>query len=90
MKQRQLKDLRGVGKATLGDFDLLGVRDVDHLAQQDAQKLYKRLERLTGSRQDPCVLDTFRCAIEQARNPRLSLEKQNWWFWSRLRKAAAK
>ncbi|MBX9600779.1 MAG: helix-hairpin-helix domain-containing protein [Bryobacteraceae bacterium] len=90
MNERQLKELRGVGKATLRDFDLLGIRDVDHLAKQDAGKLYKKLERLTGSRQDPCVLDVFRCAIEQARNPRLSLEKQNWWYWSRVRKAGAK
>jgi len=32
---------------------------------RDAQKLYERMCKLTGTRQDPCVLDTYRCAIEQ-------------------------
>jgi hypothetical protein len=37
-------------------------------------------------RQDPCVEDTFVCAVAQARDPELSSEQRNWWFWSRLRK----
>jgi len=55
----------------LRDFDLLGVRSVAELAKQDPVKMYARLERLTGQRQDPCVLDTFQAAVAQARNPRL-------------------
>ncbi len=73
----------------LNDFERLGVRSVADLKSLDAQKLYARMCKITGTRQDPCVLDTYRCAIEQARNPDLPREKTNWWYWSRLRKAAA-
>jgi len=34
-KERQLKDLAGVGPATLGDLVLLGVHSVAQLAEQD-------------------------------------------------------
>lgn len=86
-REPELKDLRGIGPRMLEDFDLLGVKSVRQLQSQDARKLYDRMCRITGTRQDPCVLDTYRCAIEQARNPRLPEEQKNWWFWSRLRLA---
>jgi hypothetical protein len=84
---RKLADLSGIGKAMLRDFELLQISSVDQLASADPDFLYQELERRTGSRQDPCVLDTFRCAVAQARNPRLPAEQRNWWYWSRLRKA---
>jgi hypothetical protein len=83
----QLKDLRGIGERMLEDFQKLGIRSVPELKSRDAQKLYDRMCELTGTRQDPCVLDTYRCAIEQARNPDLPKEQTDWWYWSRLRKA---
>lgn len=87
--QRQLQDLISIGPAMLRDFELLGVRSLSQLAKQDPHKLYSRLERLTGTRQDPCVLDTFQAAIAQARNPRLPAAKCQWWYWSRKRKSEA-
>ena len=84
--ERRLKDLRGIGAKMLGDFEKLGIRSVDELKSRDAQKLYDRICKLSGTRQDPCVLDTYRCAIEQARNPELPREQTNWWYWSRVRK----
>ncbi len=84
--KRQLKDLAGVGPAFLADFELLGVRSVTDLARQDGNELYQRLCDLTGARQDPCVLDVFRCAVAQACDPDLPKEQRNWWYWSRLRK----
>ena len=86
---RSLKDLISVGPAMLRDFQLLKVRSVAQLAKQDAQKMYDRLQRLTGTRQDPCVLDTFHAAVAQARNPRLPAHQCQWWYWSRKRKSAA-
>ncbi len=88
--KRRLQDLISVGPAMLRDFDQLGVHSVPQLAKQDPKKMYARLERLTGQRQDPCVLDVFEAAVAQARNPRLPAEKCQWWYWSRKRKAATK
>jgi len=86
---RQLGDLSGIGPAMLKDFEMLGIKSVDHLAKQNPQKLYDKLCTLTGQRQDPCVLDTFVCAVEQAKDPNLPLAQRQWWYWSRKRKAAA-
>lgn len=88
-QQRQLRDLISVGPAIERDFHLLGIRSVSQLAKRDPQKLYSHLERITGTDQDPCVLDVFRAAVAQARNPRLPAEKCQWWYWSRRRKSAA-
>jgi Pathogenicity locus len=86
---RTLKDLISVGAATLRDFELLKVRSVAQLAKQDPKKMYDKLQLLTGTRQDPCVLDTFRAAVAQARNPRLPAQQCQWWYWSRKRKSVA-
>lgn len=86
MQARSLRDLRGIGKAMLADFELLGVRSVEDLKRRNPDRLYEQLCTLTNTRQDPCVLDTFRCAVAQARDPHLPAEQQNWWWWSRQRK----
>jgi hypothetical protein len=86
---RSLDDLDGIGPAMLDDFRRLQVPGVAALARQDPQALYDRLCRLTGVRQDPCVLDTFCCAVAQARDPALPMAQRRWWWWSRRRKAAA-
>ena len=87
--QRQLGDLISIGPAMLRDFEMLRIRSVAQLARQNPRRMYLRLERLTGQRQDPCVLDTFQTAVAQARNPRLPAEQCQWWYWSRVRKAKA-
>ncbi len=83
---QDLKDLSGIGPAMLRDLRLLGVHSVDHLAKKDPLQLYKRLSQLTGHRQDPCVLDTFTCAVAQAKDPDLPAKQRQWWYWSRIRK----
>jgi len=87
---RTLADLISIGPAMLRDFELLGIPSVAQLAKQDPQRMYDNLQRATGQRQDPCVLDTFYAAVAQARNPRLAAEKCQWWYWSRRRKNRSK
>ena len=84
--ERQLQDLVSVGPATVRDLNRLGVTSVAELALCDPQRLYEMLCRKTGKRQDPCVLDVYRAAVSQARNPRLPIEQCVWWYWSRQRK----
>lgn len=85
-ENRQLSDLISVGKATLNDFDLLGVHSVQDLAIKDANTLYVDLCKITQRNHDICVKDVFSAAIAQAKDPNLPLEKCQWWYWSRLRK----
>lgn len=89
-KERRLSDLASIGPAMLRDFDRLGVRSIAQLSRSDAKGLYERLCRLTGHRQDPCVLDTLTCAVAQAQNSRLPAAQTKWWYWSRLRKSTLK
>jgi pathogenicity locus Cdd1 protein len=87
---RQLAELISIGPAMLRDFQVLGIRSVAQLAKQNPQRMYARLNRVTGERQDPCVLDVFCAAVAQARNPRLAAEKCHWWYWSKQRKTGKK
>jgi hypothetical protein len=87
---RALDDLISIGPAMLRDFKLLGVNSVAELGRQNPEKLFAKLSRVTGQRQDICVLDTFRAGVAQARNPRLPAEQCRWWYWSRRRKASHK
>ncbi|MFL6415969.1 MAG: helix-hairpin-helix domain-containing protein [Bryobacteraceae bacterium] len=84
---RRLRDLAGVGPVVEADLKALRVNSVSKLAESDGDELYHRLCEIKGARQDPCVLDGFRCAVAQARDPRLPSEQRNWWWWSRQRKA---
>jgi nucleotidyltransferase/DNA polymerase involved in DNA repair len=88
VQPRRLQDLICVGPAMLRDFELLGIRSVKQLARQDPTSLYQRLCRATGQRVDICCQDVFSAAVAQARDPLLSAEQCQWWYWSRQRKAA--
>jgi hypothetical protein len=68
---------------------LLGINTVAELARREPEALYRELSRKMRSRQDICVLDTFRAAAEQVRDPSLPPEKCVWWYWSRVREASA-
>ena len=83
---RQLRELSGIGPAMLSDFEVLGIRTVKDLARRRPETMYEQLVARRGP-QDICVLDVFRCAVAQARNPRLPAAQRNWWYWSRLRKS---
>ncbi len=86
---RKLEDLISVGPAIRRQLVSLGVRSVPDLARRNPEVLYRKLCLKTKRRVDPCVLDTYRAAVAQARNPDLPSEQRLWWYWSRVRKASA-
>jgi hypothetical protein len=83
---RRLRDLWSVGPAIERDLQSLGVHSVAQLARRSPARLYRQLERTTGKKQDPCVLDTFRAAVAQALDPNLPTQQCVWWHYSGLRK----
>ena len=85
--QRHLMDLISVGPAMVRSFELLGIHTVAQLARRNPEKLYEQLCLKTGQAQDICCLDVFQAAVAQAKDPNLPLEKRQWWYWSRQRKA---
>lgn len=55
----QLEQLPNVGKATAGDLRLLGITEPRQLVGRDPYALYDELCRVSGVRQDPCVMDVM-------------------------------
>ncbi len=79
--QDELQRLLAVGPSIAADLRRLGVRSVRGLARRDPEQLYTRLCEITGQRQDPCVLYTFRCAVYAARTKKPEPEMLQWWKW---------
>ena len=79
--QDELQQLPGVGPSIAADLRRLGVRSIRELARRDPERLYAKLCELTDSKQDPCVLYTFRCAVYAARTERPEPELLKWWVW---------
>jgi Pathogenicity locus len=78
---RALMVIPGIGKSLAADLVQLGYRAIDELKGQDSQIMYERLSRISGVRQDPCVLYVFRCAVYFAQTPEPDPEKLKWWNW---------
>lgn len=77
----ELQQLPGVGPSIAADLQRLGVRSLKDLARRDPERMYARLCEITGQKQDPCVLYTFRCAVYAARTLRPEPELLKWWNW---------
>ena len=76
-----LEQIPGIGPSMAEDLHSLGISHVAHLKGRSPEALYKKLCALTGVRQDPCVLYTFRCAVYYASNQTHEAEKLKWWHW---------
>jgi hypothetical protein len=77
----ELRRLPGVGPSIAADLRSLGVRSIQDLARRNPERLYADLCRRTGTRQDPCVLYTFRCAVYAAGTPGPDPNLLKWWNW---------
>jgi len=78
---RDLQAIPGIGPSLASDLFGLGIRRVADLKRKSPETLYHRLERQTGSRQDPCVLYAFRCAVYFATTSRPRPRLLLWWNW---------
>jgi hypothetical protein len=81
MTRDPLQVIPGIGPSLAADLRLLGYRAVSDLKDADPEVMYQRLCRLTGERQDPCVLYVFRCAVYYASRTRHRPELLKWWNW---------
>ncbi len=81
-QEDELRTLANVGPAMRRDFTLLGIESIAQLSKADPDELYTRLSRITSSRQDPCVWDTFAATIHQAKTG----EARPWWTFTPVRK----
>jgi len=78
-----LEQLPSIGPSLAEDLRSIGIQSPQQLATEDAFALYQALCRVTGKRQDPCVLDTFIAAVTFMRGG----EPRPWWTFTAQRKA---
>lgn len=79
-----LEDLPNVGNAVAADLRELGIRAPAQLKHKDPYALYDRLNRRTGVRHDPCLLDTFIAAVRFVEGG----PAKPWWAYTAERKRA--
>lgn len=78
---KELQIIPGVGKSIANDLFCVGIKKVADLKGKSPNKLYKKLNKYSGVKNDICVLYTFRCAVYFASESRHKKEKLNWWYW---------
>ncbi len=84
MRSTILKDLQiipGVGPSIAKDLYDIGIRSVGDLKYKSPERLYEKSNTLVGTRQDPCLLYVFRCAVYYANTKHHDPEKLKWWNW---------
>lgn len=79
---KKLTDIPNVGPRIADDFKTLGIKNPADLAKQDPYKMYRKLEKLTASYQDPCVLDTFMAVVDFMQGA----DACPWWHYTPKRK----
>jgi hypothetical protein len=80
----QLEDLPNIGKAVAADLRGIGIRTPSQLVGKDPYALYDKLNRVTGTRHDPCVLDTFIAVVRFVDGG----PARPWWKFTAERKRA--
>ena len=83
LQAKKLEHIPNVGPRIAADFQMLGILKPTDLKSKDPMKLYEQLNRQTGMRHDPCVLDTFMAAIDFMNGGRA----KPWWKFTTKRKS---
>jgi hypothetical protein len=78
----RLEDLPNIGPAMAADLRRLGYATSADLTGADAREMYDRPCMLTGSRQDPCVLDVFLSVVRLMDGD----GARPWWAYAAERK----
>lgn len=78
----RLEDLPNIGPSLAADLRSIGIRHPRDLKGRDPFVLYQKLAAATGSRQDPCVLDTFMAATDFMSGAAAA----PWWHYTAQRK----
>jgi hypothetical protein len=78
-----LEQIPNIGTSIAQDLRLIGVHHPRDLKKREAFDLYQALSKATGTRQDPCVLDTFMAAVDFMNGAPAT----PWWHYTAQRKA---
>ncbi|MGQ0646584.1 MAG: helix-hairpin-helix domain-containing protein [Gemmatimonadaceae bacterium] len=77
-----LEDLPNVGKATAADLRAIHLTSPSQLVGQDPYRLYERMNRVLGARQDPCMCDVLISVVRYMEGA----PARPWWHYTAERK----
>ena len=78
-----LTSIPNIGPKVAARLRRLGIEAPADLRGQDPEELYERTCALSGTREDPCLLDTYRAAVDFADGA----PARPWWEYLRERLA---
>jgi len=78
-----LTDLPNIGPSMARSLRMIGIHKPEALVGRDPAQLYGELCEVTGSRQDPCVLDVLMSVTDFMNGG----EPKVWWAYTPQRKA---
>lgn len=81
-----LTDIPNIGKAISRALNLINIHSPSDLIGKDPYQMYDELCRITGKRQDHCLLDTFIAAVRYMEGA----PSKKWWAYTAERKAVMK
>ena len=81
-KVKKFQDIPNIGKAIEKDFVLLGLTEPAELIGKDPYKMYSELCAVTGTSQDPCLIDVFISAVRYMEGG----PPKKWWEFTNERK----
>ena len=81
-KTKVLTDLPNIGPAIAEDLQAIGIATPRDLVGRDPFELYARLNRVTGTRHDPCVLDVFMSVTDFMNGS----NARPWWAYTQKRR----
>lgn len=79
---KRFQDIPNIGPAMARDFVLLGLHKPSDLIRKNPLTLYNKMCKVSGVRQDPCVLDTYIAAIDFMNGA----PAQPWFSYTKFRK----
>ncbi len=79
---QNFQDIPNVGPAMARDFNLLGLKKPDDLKKKNPLRLYQQMCKISGVRQDPCVLDTYIAVIDFMNGA----PARPWYWYTKTRK----
>lgn len=82
----QLEQIPNIGKSIANDLRMIGIVKPAQLKNQDGIGLYKKVNKLTGVRHDPCLADVFLAAVDFMNGGK----SKPWWNFTSKRKLLLK
>ena len=82
----KLEQIPNIGTSIANDLRMLGITKPEQLKGKNGLVLYKQMNKISGTRHDPCLADTFMAAVDFMNGGK----PKPWWKFTEKRKEILK